>query len=122
MKTFQDYWDRQIKRLEKYKTPMQMNEMFDECSKAFESGFQICKYLKNQCDCEPFQSCEKCKTEWRDPNIDKPKHGIEYWILFKDDQISRSRFHNAVGWMPYGNKLSNKNFMFAEIKPPPKPV
>ena len=126
MKTFQDYWDRQIKRLEKHWTPTELNMIFDECKESYEAGFQYYKYLKNQCACEPFQSGEKCKTEWIYPTITPPKTLKKYWVLRVGSNMilkgatqpgeNTKRFH-----LKGGGSIDFKDSMYAEIKPPATP-
>lgn len=38
--TFQNYWDREIEELGKFFSSVQMNFLFDECKKGFESGIK----------------------------------------------------------------------------------
>lgn len=79
---------------------------------------------KYKCDCEPFQSCDKCrnKTEWR--QLSEMKENIEYRFLDKDNNIGKGVL-NDQNMIIYNTMESQIEFgtpvMFAEIKPPEVP-
>lgn len=64
--------------------------------------------------------CEKRKTEWDNPDEIELRENQDYWILFPDNQTSKSRYIKG-GWKPYGNRMLSNTFMVAEIKPPAAP-
>lgn len=80
--------------------------------------------IDNICDCEPFQSCEKCARITRWFPLSQMKQGVHYWILDKDNNI-------GVGYLADEHKIKYRYedtpeefgtpVMFAEIKPPAVP-
>jgi len=109
---FQDYWDTQVERLRKKWTPREMNMVFDECQKSYETGFQYCKYLKNDCDWETL------------PNeIPRDK---DYWWLDSNDKTAVGKVLRSGSFSfldSHQNKEFNWNLVikYAEIKPPKLP-
>ena len=113
-KTFQDYWDRQIKRLRDTWCDSQMNYLFDECEKSFNSA-------REKCDCEEFQSCEKCakKTEWK-PISELKSNLTLYWIADKDNNTGEGYLKDDKIIIFSEGKIGIPT-MFTEIKPPETP-
>ena len=78
--------------------------------------------LVEKCDCEPFQSCEKCATEWK--NIPQGmKIDTEYWLLDASNKIGRGmkKQHTITLFFSQCEEDFGIPVMFAEIKPPETP-
>ncbi len=80
--------------------------------------------LTEKC-CEPFQPCEKCKTEWENIQNDVPRDK-DYWWMDSNNKTAIGKVLKN-GSFSFLDSHQDKNFnwnlvvMFAEIKPPPVP-
>lgn len=74
--------------------------------------------------CEPFQSCEKCKTEWK-PISEMKKINKDYWLLDQNNIIGVGYVEEDTELIRYVYSKTPENFgtpvMFTEIKPPKTP-
>ena len=101
------------------------NEESDWQGSSYDSvADSVSKFLeKNTCNCEPFQSCEECKTEYL-PISEMKECGINYWLLDPENVIGRG-FLTPQNKIIYDQEYTPEEFdkpvMFAEIKPPEPP-
>ncbi len=108
-------------------------------------SLKVSQFIKDKiCECQPFNSCQKCSTEHSDqcgaefgpcPVCDKKKtvwkdrlranHKKEYWALNLSTNETKRLFYDKKSdrwYLNYSQKYwHGHNTMYAEIKPPELP-